>query len=247
MSAKNDGPIESVYDVIVVGGGGAGLIADFKGADLRDAVIDDAALGSPELRHAIRTEYTTQSEGQTQDILRQHALWLDTQGRDGARATLTQIDLCGRRFDDARLVLAILKGARLQRASLIRAQLVMGDLAGADLRGAALREADLRGGVFHHAHFNAADLAGARLGPLRDVGDRHRELPSNFERARFAGANLAGADLQGANLVGADFTGANLAGARLQDARLDDATFTGAVLAGAGFDGASRERAVDLP
>jgi len=66
------------------------------------------------------------------EILQQHALWLQTNGREGARA-----DLIG----------ASLREARLSGADLSRADLSGADLIGANLRGADLRGADLSGAI----------------------------------------------------------------------------------------------------
>jgi uncharacterized protein YjbI with pentapeptide repeats len=97
------------------------------------------------------------------------------------------------------------------------------------------------------ACFNAANLVGAKLGPLIDVGVHHADFPTNCEQARFVGANLAGVNLRRANLVGADFSGADLTGAHLQEARLDGCNFTGAIVKDANFDGASLSRVKGLP
>lgn len=57
------------------------------------------------------------------EILQQHALWLQTDGKEGARADLS--------------------GANLSRANLIGANLIGANLRGADLIGANLSEANL--------------------------------------------------------------------------------------------------------
>jgi uncharacterized protein YjbI with pentapeptide repeats len=110
-----------------------------------------------------------------------------------------------------------------------------------------LTEADMRGATLRRACFNQADLTGAKLGPLVDVGQHHTDFPANCERAKFVGTTLIGANLRRANLVGADFSRADLTGAQLQEAKLDGCTFTGAKLDGANLDGASLNRVKGLP
>jgi len=71
-------------------------------------------------------------------ILESHALWLNSNGREGKRANLRE----------ANLRVADLRGADLRGA----------DLRGANLRGADLREADLRGADLRVANLREANL-----------------------------------------------------------------------------------------
>ena len=105
------------------------------------------------------------------EILQQHQLWLQTDGREGARADLRRADLSE----------ADLRDADLRRADLSDADLSGADLSDADLSGADLRGADLRGADLSRASLRGASLRGA-----------------NLSRASLRGANLAGANLAGA-------------------------------------------------
>ncbi len=100
------------------------------------------------------------------EILSAHALWLDTDGREGARANLSRVNLAG----------AKLAGARLQKANLRYAGLGGADFTGADLRGADLRGATLVVTVQGYneldlpREYATADFTGAQLeGVLADV------------------------------------------------------------------------------
>ena len=78
-----------------------------------------------------------------------------------------------------------------------------------------------------------ADLRNARMGPLRNVGNRSLDLCTNGENANFGGADLRGADLCGARLLGADFANADLRGADLTGAKYEEPRLRGALREGA--------------
>ena len=116
-------------------------------------------------------------------VLERHRRWLDTDGREGARAALAGVslagqafwradlrqacmdgaDLTGCSFDHASLYEGSCRDARLVRASLWQADLRRADLSHADLRGAKLDHADLRGATLHGANVTDATFWEARL------------------------------------------------------------------------------------
>ncbi|BAN16877.1 hypothetical protein X848_gp67 [Edwardsiella phage PEi21] len=107
------------------------------------------------------------------EILKEHAIYLESFGERGVKANL--------------------RGASLRGANLYSASLYSADLRGADLRGANLRGADLYG-----ANLRGADLRGA---DLRDANLRDADLrDANLRGADLYGANLRGADLYSASL-----------------------------------------------
>ena len=116
-------------------------------------------------------------------ILKEHQLWINSNGENGERADLSNKNLRGENLRGANL-----RGADLRGADLIGANLFRANLIGANLRGADLRGADLRGADLFRADLFRADLF----------------------RADLEGADLEGADLEGANLEGANLEGANL-------------------------------------
>ena len=120
-------------------------------------------------------------------ILKEHQLWLDSNGENGERADLSNKNLRG----------ADLRGADLRAAYLIGADLRGADLRGADLIAANLFRADLRG-----AYLIGADLLGANL------------RGANLRGADLEGADLESADLEGADLEGVDLEGVDLEGVK---------------------------------
>ena len=111
-------------------------------------------------------------------ILKEHQLWINSNGENGERADLSNKNLRGENLRGANLRGADLRGANLRGANLRGADLIGANLFRANLIGANLRGADLRGADLFRADLFRADLEGADLG----------------------GANLEGANLEGANL-----------------------------------------------
>jgi uncharacterized protein YjbI with pentapeptide repeats len=111
-----------------------------------------------------------------QDILDKHRDWVQSDGKNGARADLSGYDLAG--AGD------LLRGANLGNAVFARANLQGVSLEGtnfaeADLTGVDLRNARLVGATFREADLRNADLTGA----------------TGVVTPQFAGANVAGAKL----------------------------------------------------
>lgn len=114
-------------------------------------------------------------------VIKQHALWLETDGEKGSRASLiganlTGADLNGANLTRANLTRASLYGANLTRAnltraSLIGASLIGASLTGANLAGASLAYANLNGASLDDANLNGANLNGAsgNLNNLKSV------------------------------------------------------------------------------
>lgn len=121
-------------------------------------------------------------------ILSDHGLWLRSNGREGKRAMLAELDLSGSELD----------GARLANA----------DMHAANLSDATCREADFQGADMRHANLSSADVSSGNLGVARL---RHADM----RRAKLDGANMRGTDLAGANMRGASLNDADLGGANL--------------------------------
>ena len=103
-------------------------------------------------------------------ILKEHQLWLDSNGENGERADLSNKNLRG----------ADLRGADLIAANLFRADLRGAYLIGADLLGANLRGANLRGADLEGADLEGVDLEGVKHILLRPNVDRL--LTDNLQR-----------------------------------------------------------------
>jgi len=124
------------------------------------------------------------------EILEQHKLWIETNGKQGERANLKGAFLYDAILYDAYLTHADLTGANLYRANLSTV-----NFSGADLTGAYLK-----GAILYHASLYSANLRGA-----------------NLEGANLEYANLWRANLTDANLGGAYLWRANLTDAILPD------------------------------
>ena len=120
-------------------------------------------------------------------ILKEHQLWLDSNGENGERADLSNKNLRGADLRGADLRAAYLIGADLRGADLIAANLFRADLRGAyligaDLLGANLRGANLRGADLEGADLESADLEGADLEGVDLEGVKHILLRPNVDR-----------------------------------------------------------------
>ena len=178
-------------------------------------------------------------------ILKEHQLWLESDGKNGKRADLSGKDLKNANLRIANLYRADLRRADLERANLLganlrkadllgvnllganleRVDLCRTDLCGINLRGANLRKANLRGVNLEGADLECADLLGANL-------EEAKLARVNLEEAKLLGVNLLFANLEGANLERADLRGADLRGANLERANLLLAKLLGANLEG---------------
>jgi Pentapeptide repeats (8 copies) len=97
------------------------------------------------------------------EILGQHKLWIETNGKQGERADLEGANLQGADLEGANLESAILWGANLTDAYLGGANLTVANLKGAILCGANLTGAILAGANLHGANLTDAKLEGAYL------------------------------------------------------------------------------------
>lgn len=82
------------------------------------------------------------------DVLARHKIWLDSDGHEGYRANLADVDFSR----------AILCSLTLEKANLRGV-----DFRGADLRNANLRDTDLRGALFDGTDLRGADARGANI------------------------------------------------------------------------------------
>ena len=142
-------------------------------------------------------------------ILKEHQLWLDSNGENGERADLSNKILIGADLEGANLIRANLIGANLIGANLIRANLIGANLIIANLIGANLIGANLRSAYLIRANLREANLKEASL------------IGANLLNANLIEADLEGADLEGANLRGANLRGVNLIGANLEGINLN--------------------------
>lgn len=151
-------------------------------------------------------------------ILKEHQLWVDSNGQSGKRADLSGQDFSGISFRyDAYLPSASPWSVNLKCANLKEINFSHADLSEANLEAANLIKGNLNGANLKRAILSKAKMINAHL----------------------SGANLRGADLTGTDLTGADLTGANLTGAELRGANLTRANLIGTDLTGADLQGAN--------
>ncbi|WP_304334761.1 pentapeptide repeat-containing protein, partial [Conchiformibius steedae] len=128
------------------------------------------------------TSQNTLTQQQLDEIIDQHRLWLETDGKDGQRANLSGQRLIGLK----------LSGADLEGAILFRVNLSGADLRGIILSGESLEEANLSG-----ANLSGAILSGTILARANLSG-------ANLSGAILFRVNLSGADLGRANIEWTD-------------------------------------------
>ena len=100
----------------------------------------------------------TMDEATLQQILKDHRLWVNSNGSSGKRADLSRANLSGADLSHANLY-----GADLSHADLSRANLYGANLSGASLSHANLSGASLSGADLSHASLSHASLSGANL------------------------------------------------------------------------------------
>lgn len=101
-------------------------------------------------------------------IILDHKKWLDSDGREGKRADLSNSDLRGFDFSSVNLQNASMRGSNLRETNFTHANMRGMDLSEADmgyvnLCGAYLRDAYLGNSELAHACMSYADIRGANL------------------------------------------------------------------------------------
>lgn len=114
---------------------------------------EDAEIRKSAAMAAIESPGTNARDWRLEEKLAGHLEWLDSQGRNGLRADLSDADLEGQELIGVKLRLADLHDANLRAADLLLA----------DLRDASLIRADLEDSCLVGANLEAANLEGASL------------------------------------------------------------------------------------
>lgn len=186
--------------------------ANLKGADFSGAILDGADLGgakltgarfngavmtsidlnrlplSPEQIRDCVVDPGAEAAARAQaiaDMLRLAGEWVESQGRQGARAVLDGEDL--------RPLTGQLRGRTLSALSARDVCAIRVDFSGSELQGAIFDGADLRGAIFDGADLRGASFKGARL-----------------SHASFSRADLKPLPLPGGRAHASDFEGAAL-------------------------------------
>jgi uncharacterized protein YjbI with pentapeptide repeats len=158
---------------------------------------DEQPSVSPESDEKAIPELREISEEELRKTLEDHKMWLESEGIEGSKADLRNVNLAGANLREANLIQADLREAYLIGANLWKANLQESDLYRSNLREAFLSGANLQKANLHGANFNGANL-----------------VNTNCKYARLSGANLQNVDLTGAkDLSESDLKYANLEGA----------------------------------
>jgi uncharacterized protein YjbI with pentapeptide repeats len=211
---------------------------DLAGANLKGAVLVGTKLEFATLEGADRTGALTEAlcgkaladlPQTPEDLLAAHALWANSDGKEGRPADLSGVDMRPLKNLSRAILTALiapkavlygmdLSGARLQGAHLEGADLRCVNFSGADMRGANLRNAKLSKADFRDADLGPLLINNERLLPARldNADGRYADFRSaDLRQAVFGGADLAYADFTGAKLNAADFRGTVLHGVKL--------------------------------
>jgi uncharacterized protein YjbI with pentapeptide repeats len=200
---------------------------------------------------ALTDEKRRPTDDDLRQVLDRHRVWIESGGKDGARANLSGADLSGIDFGGAVLTSAKLIGANLSKAKLIAAELSGAYLSNADLRHAELNLANLTNARLTDANLSQAELHHANLSGaylervnLSGANVRHANLlQADLNQATLAGADLHRSDLSQANLSRTDLTRIDLSKSVLRGADLTQADLTRADLTVADLTGAKLTRA----
>ena len=127
------------------------LLKDLTTTDDRALLFRITILEQLHHRGHVVAEQAVPSARSLAEELALHKIWLESDGRAGSRADLSDRGFAG----------SVLCGVNFERANLRRA-----DFSGADLRDANLRNSDLTEAVFDNTDLRGADFSGANLTDL---------------------------------------------------------------------------------
>ncbi len=175
-------------------------------------------------------------------ILFEHKKWVDTKGKEGAKADLEGANLEGVDLQETELSNANLQNINLQEANLVGACLEK-----ANLQGAILGLANLERACLNKANLQLADLCEASL-KMADLQEANLTqaylMMANLQEAILNNSNLLEANLEEASLVKASLLEAHLDKANLIRATLYEADLRGATLQKANLKGANLQAAI---
>lgn len=157
-----------------------------------------------------------------EEKLRQHKLWLETKGEEGARASFS--NLAG--MD--------LKGMDLRGCDFYEADLRLTDFTGCDLRNARFEKANLEGAVLRRTNLENATFNLARLDYVNMSNADLKK--TDFNCVTFVMANLSEVSAVRCNFKGSRFIGANITNSIIKDSVLEGVDFTGADISETRFE-----------
>jgi uncharacterized protein YjbI with pentapeptide repeats len=160
-------------------------------------------------------------------LVEDHALWLQSDGREG------------RKFDmpAANLIYGGFLAADLRQANLAGACLFNANLRECDLTEANLTQANLEGASMVNVNLSRANLRGANLDKVVIPGVNFED--ADLTDAHLRSSNLLSAIIYHTHMCGADLTDTNLAGGSARESALDNVNLTDAKLMIVDFSGSS--------
>ncbi len=200
---------------------------------------------------------TPLSQQEFEIALREHELWMRTEGQQGRRGNFRDVDmrqckLAGLNLSGASLRGSCLQGLDLSRTVFLEVDLADAVLTGVKAQGANFQRANLSKAKFDMASLDGADLSFANLQSTDFSGanlDNAVLVQASMREAQLASAtlehaNMSQAILREANLTDANLSQANLEHADLRDTRCTRTRFDGAklketMLRGAELEGVS--------
>ena len=178
-------------------------------------------------------------------MIKDHHLWLSSDGKKGKQAVFTGYDLSGLDSDYAKAGYIVppfweqaLSNIDLSYSNLSGLYFRDVDLSSANFQGASLRNAKFYQVMLFDADFSGADISETNIEESfliranltkanlskADVNNSRLE-DANLQDANCQNTNFRHTKLQGANLYGADFRGANFLGATIEENQLTHIRF----------------------
>ena len=178
-------------------------------------------------------------------MIKDHHLWLSSDGKKGKQAVFTGYDLSGLDSDYAKAGYIVppfweqaLSNIDLSYSNLSGLYFRDVDLSSANFQGASLRNAKFYRVMLFDADFSEADISETNIEESfliranltkanlsnADVNNSRLE-DANLQDANCQNTNFQHTKLQGANLYGADFRGANFLGATIEENQLTHIRF----------------------
>jgi uncharacterized protein YjbI with pentapeptide repeats len=198
---------------------------NMRGANLVGTLMDYSNLVNVDMTGTL----TDKPAGKTLDqlpmpldqMLVQHALWLETIGAEGQRLDIGGFDMRGTSaMNKANLAMLLADHSVWYGQDLAGINMQAAHFTFADLRSCVFDNADLRGSNFSKANLVGSKMRNVRLEPLL-LNDK-RLLKTSFAGANLRYTDFTGAVLRDVNFDGADLSFADFTGAEIKESAFHD-------------------------
>ena len=159
------------------------------------------------LSGAIYRDSETPLPEDIEDALRQHSVWIASNGAVGQRADFKGRNLDGLNFSSCDVRGGFLRRLLSSERSVCPLELFLTSFNGADLARRDMSFSRVHGTGFREANLTEVLLIGAKIAEAKIIGADGKATGKCIS-TRFAESNLIGCNLSGAEFDGADFTGA---------------------------------------